>query len=164
MSAFTMRKTLTLVADRFIAARGCDVMQLVADPWTWAQWVPEIVTIEAVDQGPGGNDIIGRAQMLGFDVDGRARILHSDPRALTSEVIVGVRITAHYRLEDAPGGCRVIHRFEIAAPGGLLGTVLATTLRLRLRKTQQSLLGNLAHQVSVGDERHRSMKPQPGVA
>lgn len=120
-------------------------MRLIRDPWTWPRWVPEIVEIDRVaDNAPSDGGIDGRASMLGFEVDGHARLLQSQDDFFANEVTVGVRMTASYRVEEAFDGCRVTHRFEVVAPGGPAGKVLGLMLRSRLRKMQQHLLSNLA--------------------
>ena len=139
------RPTFSLTAECVIRTRRENVMRLIQDPWTWPRWVPEIVEINRVaDSAPSEGGIDGRASMLGFEVDGHARVLQSQDDFFANEVTVGVRMAASYQVEETSVGCRVTHRFEVVAPGGPAGKVLGLMLRGRLRKMQRQLLRNLA--------------------
>lgn len=117
--------SFSLTPESVIPTRRGNVMRLIRAPWTWPRWLPEIVEIDRVaDSAPSDGGIDGRANMLGFEVDGHARALQSRDDFFADEVTVGVRMAASYRVEEASQGCRVTHRFEVVPPGGPCGKVL----------------------------------------
>ena len=85
--------------------------------------------------------------MLGFGVDGHGSVTEASSNRFVQEVVVGVKMSAHYEVEQTERGSLVHHRLTVVAPHGPLGTVLGVLLRWRLRRMQVRLLRNLIAQV-----------------
>lgn len=113
-------------------------------PETWPDWVPEINSTDSKPIVGPGDDVEGRAEMLGFRVDGRARVTEVTPTGFVQDVVIGVRIVARYEIETTSTGTVIHHELIVTAPRGPMGRILAFFLRVRLRAMQRRLLRNLA--------------------
>ena len=119
-------------------------MARILDPGSWPRWQPEITVADGPARVQAGDDVEGRASLLGFEVDGRSRIVRAGSAELEQDVLVGVRMRVRYEVQAIPGGSRVTHRIEAVMPGGLSGRLVSLFLRPRLRRVQRQLLENLA--------------------
>ncbi|HEV3473678.1 MAG TPA: SRPBCC family protein [Actinomycetota bacterium] len=126
------------------------VMRVVRDPATWPTWQSEIIST----QGPApldiGDEVLGKAKMLGFEVQGRSEATSVDDQHFVEDVVVGVRLIVTYSVAEHAGGCTITRTVETELPGGPLGRLLSLPLRRRLKKMQVQVLHALADQASEG--------------
>lgn len=124
-------------------------MQLILDPETWPSWQSEIVQAD----GPaplGPNDVVqGRAEMLGFNVDGQSITRSVDDLAYEQDVVVGVGMRIEYRLRPTADGVEVTHSLTSLLPDGVMGRILSFFLARRLRRMQKELLERLTAQAEA---------------
>jgi len=92
----------------------------------------------------------GKAQMLGFYVDGHATAVEIGNAHFQQDVIVGVRMGIRYELKPIEGGTMITHTLSAEMPSGISGRVLALFLRRRLRWLQRTALENLVLQSEAG--------------
>lgn len=128
----------------------CDpgaVMDLVRDPKTWPRWQPEIVSAEGPAPLEEGDDVFGRASMLGFRVQGQSKSVAVSQGAYEEDVIVGVRMRILYEVApDRAGNTVVTRRLSALLPGGLAGRVLSFFLKRRLTRMQNGVVEELVRQ------------------
>jgi hypothetical protein len=127
-------------------ARGVDVMALILDPSTWPRWQAEILSADGPSPLRPGDVAAGRAEMLGFDVDGQSITTEVSDEGYAQSVVVGVGMTITYRLRALPDGTEITHTLTSQLPQGTMGRVLSFFLARRLRKMQRELLSELARQ------------------
>jgi hypothetical protein len=146
------------IARRFVveSTRSTDlaadlVMRRILDPATWPSWQPEILSTEGPPRLAAGDVVTGRAQMLGFRVQGTSTTVEAGPREFVEDVVVGVRMHVVYRVEERDGGCYVTRRLEAQMPTGIAGRILARLLAARLRRMQKRVLDALTDQADVSD-------------
>jgi hypothetical protein len=119
-------------------------MERIRRPATWPAWQPEIVAAEGPEVLAAGDEVSGPARLLGFHVDGRARVMSVDEGALEQDVLVGVRMRVRYEVRPGPSGSVVTHRLAVQLPSGVSGQLLSLFLRPRLRRLQAQALERLA--------------------
>ncbi len=121
-------------------------MKVLTDPSTWPRWQSEIL----VTRGPvplvEGDEVEGRARLLGFHVDGRSKTVAADPTSFVEDVIVGVRMRVEYEIDERPHGTTVTRVLTTSLPGGLSGWVLSFLLKRRLKAMQKGVLEALVAQ------------------
>jgi len=123
------------------------ILDIIKRPATWPSWQSEIVSTT----GPRvlereGDVVIGRAEMLGFKVDGQSVATTIEPRRFVEDVVVGVGMTVTYDVAPSGDGATVTHRLTSQLPRGALGRVLSFFLKRRFRKMQRDLLRALVAQ------------------
>lgn len=123
-------------------------MRIVRDPGTWPGWQSEIVATEGPAPLEVGDEVLGKAKMLGFEVEGRSEASHIDRAQFVEDVVVGVRMIVSYTVEENAAGCTITRTVDMELPGGPLGRLLALPLRRRLKKMQVQVLHALADQAS----------------
>ncbi len=126
------------------------VMRIVRDPATWPAWQSEIVTTQGPAPLEVGDEVLGKAKMLGFQVEGRSEASHIEGARFVEDVVVGVRMIVTYAVAETPTGCTITRTVDMELPGGPLGRLLAGPLRRRLKKMQVEVLHALADQASEG--------------
>ncbi len=97
-----------------------------------------------------GDSVEGRAQLLGFVVDGRSSAVAVREDAFEEDVIVGVRMRVRYSVTTAPEGTRITRRITADLPAGFSGRILSFFLKRRLRKMQRGVLETLTRQAESG--------------
>lgn len=122
------------------------VMDLILDPKTWPAWQGEIISAEGPTPLTPGDVVDGRAEMLGFNVDGLSVTQEVSGERYVQQVVVGVGMQIIYELTGTPEGLRVKHRLISQLPAGAGGRVLSFFLKRRLRKMQRGLLEELKRQ------------------
>lgn len=128
------------------------LMAKIRRPSTWPEWQSEIVESHGPDVVGPGDVVKGRAEMMGFDVDGQSVTESVDATSLQQDVVVGVGMRIRYTLTETSGGTSVTHRLESDLPAGALGAPLAFFLRRRLRKMQKMLLEELVAQAEASSD------------
>ena len=127
------------------------VMGHLLDAGEWPAWQPEIISTQGPERIESGDVVSGRAQMLGFDVDGRSVAVEVSDGVFEEDVVVGVAMRVRYEVTPAPNGCVVTHRLESLLPGGVAGRLVAFLLRGRLRKMQRTAVERLAAQSEASE-------------
>src|SRR5687767_4598966 len=140
------RREFSLKASRGSSAPPNAIMARLARPATWPDWVPEITSTESEPVVGAGDDVEGLAEMLGFRVNGRARVTEVTGTRFVQDVVIGVRIVASYEVEASGQGSIIHHELLVSAPRGPAGRILTFFLRGRLRAMQKRLLHNLSSQ------------------
>ena len=140
MRSFEISRT-----GRTRAARA-DVMRLILDPSTWPDWQAEILTATGPPRLTRGDVVRGRAEMLGFDVDGQSIAAEVSEERYSQTVVVGVGMTITYSLRELPDGTEITHTLVSQLPAGALGRVLSLFLARRLHRMQRELVAALARQ------------------
>lgn len=125
------------------AASPDRVMDAILRPSTWHVWQKEIVHAAGPEPLKPGDVAGGRAEMLGFNVDGQSVTTEVTETTYEQEVVVGVGMRIGYRLEPTGTGTRVTHQLEAGLPKGVLGAVLSFFLARRLKAMQKDLLEEL---------------------
>lgn len=136
-------------------------MRKVSRPETWPDWVPEIVAMDAGGPVVAGDEVEGVAEMLGFRVAGRSRIVTVEPHRLDQDVVLGVRMTARYEVTPTPTGTLVTHELIVTRPEGVMGRILAFFLRIRLKRMQTRLLANLTERAEQDTSTAATAKEAP---
>lgn len=131
------------------AAPAQAVIDLILDPATWPRWQNEIVSATGPAPLREGNVVAGRAQMLGFNVDGQSVTTEVGAGTYSQEVVVGVGMQISYRIASNPDGTVVTHSLTSALPAGPLGRVLSFFLARRLKRMQAGLLEELRTQAEA---------------
>lgn len=122
----------------------------ILDPSTWPEWQPEIISTAPSGSIQQGDSVEGRAQLLGFVVDGRSSAVEVREDAFEEDVIVGVRMRVRYSVTPAPEGTTVTRRLTADLPAGFSGRILSFFLKRRLRKMQNGVLETLVRQAESG--------------
>ena len=147
------RREFSLKLSRRSPVPADSVMQRLARPATWPEWVPEITATRSEPVVGPGDDVEGLAEMLGFRVNGRAKVTEVTPTRFVQDVVIGVRIVARYEVEPDGDGSVIHHELVVSAPRGPTGRLLTFFLRGRLRVMQRRLLANLSAQQRVQEHR-----------
>lgn len=126
------------------ACSGRDVIGLVTDPATWAQWQPEVTSSAGPSPLAAGDVATGTATMLGFRVHGHATSVEVSPDRYVQDVIVGIRMRIRYEVSPDERGTIVTHRLACDLPRGPMGRLLSLFLRGRLRWMQRRALAGVA--------------------
>ena len=129
------------------------VMDRVLAPATWPEWQSEILSTTGPERVAEGDVVRGRAELLGFKVEGISTAVEVSPSRFVEDVVIGVRMRVSYETATAEGGANVTHRLEMELPKGPAGRVLAFFLRRRLRRMQVTLLDELARQAGEDSAR-----------
>lgn len=141
------RKKLETVASRTVSVPPDEVAAVIRDGESWSSWQPEIVEAEGPRRLEAGDSVVGRARMMGFDVDGRATIDEASSERMSEDVIVGVRMRIVFELEPRDGDTVVTHRLESDLPAGPWGSVVSFFLKRRLVRMQRDALEGLRKEV-----------------
>lgn len=121
-------------------------MRVLRDPATWPEWQSEIIETTGPSPLKQGDEVEGRAKLLGFEVDGRSRTVEAGATTFQEDVIVGVRMQVTYEVTEAPTGVTVTRRLTASLPGGLSGRLLSFFLKRRLKAMQRGVLEALVAQ------------------
>jgi hypothetical protein len=130
-------------------AEPAGVIGRIRQPATWPEWQSEIVSTDGPESLADGDVVSGRAEMLGFAVDGQSVTIEADEQHYVEDVVVGVGMRVSYTVTPSPTGSTITHRIECTLPGGPLGGVLSFFLRRRFVKMQRELLGKLSQPTSA---------------
>jgi hypothetical protein len=140
-----------MVRKRFVSERSVSsaadpsgVIDRIRRPATWPEWQSEIVSTEGPERLGDGDVVSGRAEMLGFAVDGQSVTVEADEQHYVEDVVVGVGMRVSYTVTPSPTGSTITHRLECLLPGGPMGGILSFFLRRRFLKMQRELLGKLS--------------------
>ena len=129
-------------------------MDLLLDPSTWSRWQPEVLSAEGAGRLSKGDQVRGRARLLGLEnVQGRSLAVEVGEGCFEEDTVVGLGMRVRYEVKPGPTGCVVTHRLESDLLSGLAGRVLSMLLRVRLRKMQRDTLEQL---VSHSEAQERS--------
>ncbi len=142
-------KTLEIEKSVTTAAPARAVIDLILDPATWPRWQNEIVSSMGPAPLKEGDVVAGRAQMLGFNVDGQSVTTAVGAGTYSQEVVVGVGMQISYRIASNPNGTVVTHSLTSELPAGALGRVLSFFLARRLKRMQRDLLEELRTQAEA---------------
>jgi len=145
-----VNRTFELSGSRLATCEPEKILGLVADASKWPSWQPEIKSIEGPRAMASGDVARGKAQMLGFYVDGHATAVEVGNAYFRQDVIVGVRMGIRYELKPIEGGTMITHILSAEMPSGISGRILALFLRRRLRWLQRTALENLVLQSEAG--------------
>lgn len=140
------RPQFSLALSRRSAASPDEIRARLVRPATWPDWVPEISDTKSKEVVGPGDDVEGLAEMLGFRVNGRARVTEASEDLFVQDVVIGVRIVARYEIEPSGDGSVIRHELIVSAPRGPTGRLLTFFLKGRLRAMQKRLLRNLSAQ------------------
>ena len=121
-------------------------MAILSDPQTWPGWQTEIIETDGPSPLVQGDVVEGRAQLLGFVVNGRSSTLVATESSFAEDVIVGVHMRVEYEVTPGPGGSIVKRRLTTTLPAGFSGRVLSFFLKRRLKAMQKGLLDQLVAQ------------------
>lgn len=142
-------ETFEISDSRVTASSVEEVMGVIKDPRTWPAWQTEITEISGPHPLNEGDDLVGRAKLLGFVVDGRSATVTSGESSFEEDVIVGVRMRVRYKLEPVGQGTRITRTLRSDLPRGPMGRVLSFFLKRRLKAMQSGLLDRLVRQSEV---------------
>ena len=121
-------------------------MRILGDPGTWPAWQTEIIETEGPSPLAEGDTVEGRAQLLGFVVNGRSSTIAASETSFAEDVIVGVHMRVEYEVTPGPEGALVKRRLTTTLPDGFSGRVLSFFLKRRLKAMQKGLLDALVAQ------------------
>ncbi|MGH2753848.1 MAG: SRPBCC family protein [Actinomycetota bacterium] len=139
------------IQDSRLSSCAPDVlMKVITDPRTWPQWQSEILETDGLVPLEEGDDVEGRARLLGFVVSGRSSTVTATGSRFVEDVIVGVHMRVEYELRETAQGTRVTRRLTAALPGGFSGRVLSFLLKRRLKAMQKGVLEGLVAQAEAG--------------
>ncbi len=121
-------------------------MKIITDPSTWPAWQSEILETAGPVPLAEGDEVEGRATLLGFVVDGRSATTAASTSSFAEDVIVGVRMRVRYEVRETSAGTVVTRRLSATLPGGLSGRALSFFLKRRLKAMQKGVLDALVVQ------------------
>jgi len=121
-------------------------MKVLTDPATWPEWQSEIIETRGPARLSRGDEVQGRATLLGFAVEGRSSTIDATDSLFVEDVIVGVRMRVEYELDEEGGTTTVTRRLRASLPGGLAGRTLSFLLKRRLKAMQRGVLEALVAQ------------------
>lgn len=121
-------------------------MKIITDPATWPRWQSEILETTGPSPLFEGDQVEGRATLLGFAVDGRSSTMTATGTTFVEDVIVGVRMRVEYEVQESGGSTRVTRRLTASLPGGFSGRALSFLLKRRLKGMQKGVLEALVAQ------------------
>ena len=152
-----------MVRKRFVSERSVSsavepagVIDRIRRPATWPEWQSEIVSTEGPERLDDGDVVSGRAEMLGFAVDGQSVTIEADEQRYVEDVVVGVGMRVSYTVTPSPSGSTITHRLECVLPGGPLGGLLSFFLRRRFLRMQRELLRRLSQPAAGRADGHSS--------
>ncbi len=122
------------------------VMKVLTDPSTWPNWQSEILETDGPSPLARGDEVKGRATLLGFTVDGRSSTMEVTGSRFAEDVIVGVRMRVEYEVRADGGRTTVTRRLTASLPGGFSGRALSFLLKRRLKAMQRGVLEALVAQ------------------
>lgn len=125
-------------------------MKVIGDPRTWPAWQSEIVETIGDASLSEGDRVVGRAKMLGFEVNGLSTTVTATPTVFVEDVIVGVHMRIEYTIDEESSGTVVTRRLVATLPSGISGRVLSFFLKRRLKAMQEGVLDALVAQAEVG--------------
>lgn len=140
------RGTMHIEVSRVARCEPRAVMDLVLDPKTWPAWQPEIVSTDGPSPLAQGDDVHGRAAMLGFEVEGHSKSIGAAGDSYEEDVIVGVRMRVRYEVTRQDGNTIVTRKLSARLPRGFAGRVLSFFLRRRLTRMQNGVVEELVRQ------------------
>lgn len=123
-----------------VARDARQVIEQLRDATTWPDWQPEIVAAVGPSRIAEGDEVEGRARMLGFVVEGRSHAIEVGDDVLEEDVVVGVRMRVRYEIEQDPAGTKITRRLTAGLPGGPAGRLLSVFLKVRLKRMQTKVL------------------------
>lgn len=126
------------------------LMKVISDPSTWPAWQSEIIHTEGPAPLTKGERVVGRAKLLGFEVNGQSDTVTATPDSFVEDVIVGVHMRIEYTVAETPAGTKVTRRLTADLPDGISGRVLSFFLKRRLRAMQIGVLDELVSQAEAG--------------
>jgi hypothetical protein len=159
-----LRTRCAIDRSQFVPMRPPALIERLLTPASWPQWQPEIVSVHGPRTVRGGDVVVGKARMLGFDVHGRAEMRTVEQNTVEHDVVVGIHMRVRYDVEPADGGAVLHHHLVADLPGGFWGRILSLFLRRRLRWMQRMALDNLTNGAVSPPKttgRHRSADPCP---
>jgi len=121
-------------------------MKVLTDPGTWPEWQSEILETDGPTPLSQGDEVEGRATLLGFTVDGRSSTIDVTASRFAEDVIVGVRMRVEYEVQENGGRTTVTRRLTASLPGGFSGRALSFLLKRRLKAMQRGVLEALVAQ------------------
>jgi hypothetical protein len=119
------------------------VVDAIRDAAARTRWQPEIVSASGPERLSEGDEVAGRARMLGFHVAGRAIATHVNPTTYEERVVVGVAMTVRYEVHRTENGCTITQELSADLPRGAAGVILSVLLRWRLRRMQRTTMERL---------------------
>ena len=122
------------------------VMRVITDPSTWPEWQSEIIETDGKIPLSEGDDVEGRAKLLGFEVSGRSSTIRADGYSFIEDVVVGVHMRITYEVTETGSGAVVTRRLSATMPGGVSGRLLSFLLKRRLKAMQKGVLDALVRQ------------------
>lgn len=125
-------------------------MKVICDPSTWPAWQSEIIETEGTAPLAEGDQVVGRAKLLGFEVNGQSETVTATPTSFVEDVIVGVHMRIEYTVEETTAGTKVTRRLTANLPEGMSGRVLSFFLKRRLKAMQIGVLDELVSQAEAG--------------
>ena len=129
------------ISDARRAACSADaVMKVLTDPGTWPRWQSEIIETSGPNPLEEGDEVGGRAELLGFHVGGRSKTIRADGVSFVEDVIVGVRMVVEYEVVEGAEGTTVTRHLTAFLPGGISGRILSFLLKRRLKAMQKGVL------------------------
>ena len=141
-----MARTYEISDTRGAACPPERIVSVLRDPSTWPEWQSEIVTTDGPARLESGDEVEGRAKLLGFEVDGRSHTVDASATSFIEDVVVGVRMRVEYEVTPGPQGATVTRRLTTFLPGGFSGRVLSFFLKRRLKAMQRGVLEALIAQ------------------
>lgn len=125
-------------------------MKVISDPTTWPTWQSEIIETDGGVPLQEGDQVEGRAKLLGFVVSGRSSTITATSASFVEDVIVGVHMRIEYEIRETASGTIVTRRLTANLPGGVSGRLLSFFLKRRLKAMQEGLLDALVFQAEAG--------------
>ena len=121
-------------------------MKVLKDPSTWPLWQSEIIETQGPSPLSPGDEVQGRATLLGFIVEGRSSTMDVTATRFVEDVVVGVRMRVEYEVTEQGGETIVTRRLKTSLPGGFSGRALSFFLKRRLKAMQRGVLEALVAQ------------------
>ena len=142
----TSERSYVITDSRAASCPPTSLMRVLTDPSTWPEWQSEIVETDGPQPLKEGDAVEGRAELLGFVVNGRSSTVTATGSTFVEDVIVGVHMRVEYEVRERGGGSVVTRRLTASLPGGVFGRVLSFFLKRRLKAMQKGLLEALVAQ------------------
>ena len=149
MIVASARPTYVIADSRAAACSVDQVVRVLRDPSTWPEWQTEIIETTGPAPLEQGDEVEGRAKLLGFEVDGRSKSISAGVRTFEEDVIVGVRMRVMYEVTETATGVTVTRRLTAYLPRGFSGRALSFFLKRRLKAMQRGVLDALVAQAEA---------------